>query len=50
MKRIKKHSHKIKYMVLAVLVLTLGICGYFGIRSYAADEIYIEVDGARIQL
>lgn len=48
MKRIKKHSHKIKYMVLAVLVLTLGICGYFGIRSYAADEIYIEVDGARV--
>ena len=47
MKKVRKYL-RIKYMVLAVLILTVGFTAYLGIRSYAADEIYIEIDGARV--
>ena len=46
--RKRSHSKKLKVMILAILMLTIGFSAYLGIRSYAADEIYIEIDGVRV--
>ena len=46
--RKRSHSKKIKVMILTILMLTIGFSAYLGIRSYAADEIYIEIDGVRV--
>lgn len=34
--------------LLVGLLVVLGVCGYFGAKSYAADEIYIEIDGTKL--
>lgn len=44
----KKRRHTIRRLILLVLVLTVGFSAYYGVRSFAADEIYLEIDGQRV--
>ena len=47
-RRQKSKKHTIRKLVLMVLFLTVGFCAYYGVHSFAADEIYIEVDGTKV--
>lgn len=48
MKKQGKSKFYLKYMIVTVIILTVGICTYFGYKTYAADDIYLEISGANV--